>query len=122
MDEDISIINANTRQEKIKNFFIKNRKSLIAILSSIILIVFAYFAFGEIKDRKMKNLAEKYNNILINFNSSNKIDFKNDLVEIINDRIVIKVFLLFIKKSLIFSFLVLVLIIDISSSILNHIP
>ena len=86
MDEDISIINANTRQEKIKNFFIKNKNFLIAILSSIILIVFAYFAFGEIKDRKMKNLAEKYNNILINFNSSNKIDFKNDLVEIINEK------------------------------------
>ena len=50
MDEDISIINANTRQEKIKNFFIKNKNFLIAILSSIILIVFAYFAFGEVQD------------------------------------------------------------------------
>ncbi len=58
MDEDISIINANTRQEKIKNFFIKNKKTLIAILSSIILLVFAYFVFGEIEDRKIKSLAE----------------------------------------------------------------
>ena len=48
MDEDISIINANTRQEKIKNFFIKNKKSLITILSSIILIILAYFAFFSI--------------------------------------------------------------------------
>ena len=86
MDEDISIINANTRQEKIRNFFIKNKKSLIAILSSIILLVFAYFAFGEIQDRKIKSLAEKYNNISINFNSSNKMDFKNDLVQIINEK------------------------------------
>ena len=86
MDEDISIINANTRQEKIKNFFTKNKKFLIAILSSIILIVLAYFAFGEIQDRKIKSLAEKYNNISINFNSSNKMDFKNDLVEIINEK------------------------------------
>ena len=86
MDEDISIINANTRQEKIKNFFIKNKKSLIIILSSIILIVFAYFAFDEIQDRKIKSLAEKYNNISINFNSSNKMDFKNGLVEIINEK------------------------------------
>ena len=86
MDEDISIINANTRQEKIKNFFIKNKKTLIAILSSIILLVFAYFAFGEIQDRKIKSLAEKYNNISINFNSSNKMDFKNGLVEIINEK------------------------------------
>ena len=86
MDEDISIINANTRQEKIKNFFIKNKKSLIAILLSVIIIVFAYFAFAEIEDRKIKNLAEKYNNISINFNSTNKTYFKNDLVEIINEK------------------------------------
>ena len=86
MDEDISIINANTRQEKIKNFFIKNKKSLITILSSIILIIFAYFTFGEVQDRKIKSLAEKYNSISINFNSSNKMDFKNDLVEIINEK------------------------------------
>ena len=86
MDEDISIINANTRQEKIKNFFLKNKKSLITILSSIILVIFAYFAFGEVQDRKIKSLAEKYNSISINFNSSNKMDFKNDLVEIINEK------------------------------------
>ena len=61
MDEDISIIDSRTRNEKIKNFFIKNKKTLIVILSSIILIVFAYFAFAEIQDRKIKNLAEKYN-------------------------------------------------------------
>ena len=86
MDEDISIINASTRQEKIKNFFIKNKKSLVIILSSLIFLVFAYFAFGEIQDRKIKNLAEKYNNISINFNSTNKMDFKNGLVEIINEK------------------------------------
>ena len=58
MDEDISIIDSKTRNEKIKIFFINNKKYLIAILSSIILIVFAYFSYGEIQDRKMKKLAE----------------------------------------------------------------
>ena len=86
MDEDISIIDSKTRNEKIKNFFINNKKSLIIILSSIIIIVFAYFAFAEVQDRKMKNLAEKYNNISINFNSSNKTDFKEKLIEIINEK------------------------------------
>ena len=86
MDEDISIINANTRQEKIKNFFSKNKKTLVAILSSIILIVFAYFAFAEIKDRKIKNLAEKYNNISINFKSLNEKEVKSQLVEIIDEK------------------------------------
>ena len=86
MDEDISIINSKTRNEKIKIFFINNKKYLIAILSSIILIVFAYFSYGEIQDRKMKKLAEKYNNISIKFSTSNKADVKNELIEIINEK------------------------------------
>ena len=86
MDEDISIINSKTRNEKIKIFFINNKKYLIAILSSIILIVFAYFSYGEIQDRKMKKLAEKYNNISIKFSTSNKTDVKNELIEIINEK------------------------------------
>tara|TARA_B110000196_G_C21129498_1_gene657678 strand:- start:557 stop:1201 length:645 start_codon:yes stop_codon:yes gene_type:complete len=86
MDEDISIIDSKTRNEKIKIFFINNKKYLIAILSSIILIVFAYFSYGEIQDRKMKKLAEKYNNISIKFSTSNKTDFKNELIEIINEK------------------------------------
>ena len=86
MDEDISIINSKTRNEKIKIFFINNKKYLIAILSSIVLIVFAYFSYGEIQDRKMKKLAEKYNNISIKFSTSNKTDVKNELIEIINEK------------------------------------
>ena len=86
MDEDISIINTNTRNEKIKNFFIKNKKYLVTVLSLIILIIFAYFAYGEMKDRKNKNLAEKYNDIIINFKSTNKLKFKKELVEIINEK------------------------------------
>jgi predicted negative regulator of RcsB-dependent stress response len=86
MDEDISIIDSKTRNEKIKIFFINNKKYLIAILSSIILIVFAYFSYGEIQDRKMKKIAEKYNNISIKFSTSNKTDVKNELIEIINEK------------------------------------
>ena len=86
MDEDISIIDSKTRNEKIKNFFMNNKKYLIAILSSIILIIFAYFAYAEIEDRKNKNLAKKYNYIVINFQSTNKSKFKTELIEIINKK------------------------------------
>ena len=84
MDEDISIIDTNTRNEKIKNFFIKNKKYLITILSLIILIIFLYFGYAEMQDRKTKNLSEKYNSIVVNFNASNKQIFKKELEEIIN--------------------------------------
>ena len=86
MDEDISIINTNTRNEKIKNFFIKNKKYLIIILSLIILIIFFYFAYGEVQDRKTKSLSEKYNSIVVNFEINNKQIFKKELVEIINTK------------------------------------
>ena len=86
MDEEISIINSNTRKEKIKNFFINNRKSLIVIISLILLLVFSLFLFSEIKDRKIKSISDQYNNIIINFNNSDKIKIKNKLVEIIKSK------------------------------------
>ncbi len=86
MDEEISIINTKTRNEKIKDFFINNKKTLITILSLIILVIFVFFSYGEIKERKNKKLAEKYNNITIKFNTLNKIEVKNELIEIINEK------------------------------------
>ena len=86
MEEDISIIDTNTRIEKIKNFFIKNKKYLITILSLIILIIFAFFAYNEMQNKKNKNLAEKYNDIIINFESTDKSKFKKELVEIIYEK------------------------------------
>ena len=66
MDEDITIINTNTRNEKIKNFFVNNKKKLIILLSIIILLFLSYFAFGEIKKRsKVKKWFNK--NIMIQF-------------------------------------------------------
>ena len=86
MEEDISIIDKNTRIEKLKNFFIKNKKYLITSLSLIILIIFAFFAYNEMQNKKNKNLAEKYNDIIINFESTDKSKFKKELVEIIYEK------------------------------------
>tara|TARA_Y100001970_G_scaffold15452_1_gene17403 strand:+ start:2081 stop:2725 length:645 start_codon:yes stop_codon:yes gene_type:complete len=86
MDEDISIINSKTRNEKIKEFFVNYKKILIGVLSSIILILLIFFSYGELQERKNKRLAEKYNNITIEFNASNKLNVKNELIEIINEK------------------------------------
>ncbi len=86
MEEDISIIDTNTKIEKIKNFFNKNKKYLIVILSLIIIIIFAYFAYGEIQNKKNKNLAEKYNDITVNFELTDKSKFKKELIEIIYEK------------------------------------
>ena len=86
MEEDISIINKNTRNEKIKNFFINNKKKLIISISVIILIIFGYFAYGDFKDKKRIKIAERYNVATINFISGNKTNVKNELIVIINKK------------------------------------
>ena len=86
MNEDISIINKNTRNERIKNFFINNKKSLISLLIIIISIVFGYFAYEEMQNKKKIQLAEKYNSISNKFISNNQANIKKDLIEIIYEK------------------------------------
>ena len=83
MDEDIEIINTNTRNEKIKNFFIINKKRIIIFASFFILIAIFYFLFLEIKERNKIKLAEKYNKIKIEHTINNKEDTKKKLIEVI---------------------------------------
>tara|TARA_B100000579_G_scaffold181554_1_gene147957 strand:+ start:16 stop:654 length:639 start_codon:yes stop_codon:yes gene_type:complete len=83
MDEDIEIINTNTRNEKIKNFFIINKKKIITFASFLILIAIFYFLFLEIKERNKIKLAEKYNKIKIEHTINNKEDTKKKLIEVI---------------------------------------
>ena len=84
MDEEIAIIDAKSRNEKIKNFFINNKKRIISIISIIILLIIAYFAYiAFLKSSKIK-IAEKYNKATINFILGDKENAKKDLIEIIN--------------------------------------
>jgi len=55
MDEDIAIINKNSRNEKIKNFFIKNSKKLVILVSAIILVIFGYFIYEDLSKKKKLN-------------------------------------------------------------------
>ena len=86
MDEDISIINTNTRNEKIKNFFIQNKKKIISVLGIIVILLIGYFAFGEYQDRKKIKISDTFNAITINYSKSNKKKTAKDLIEIINEK------------------------------------
>jgi len=86
MDEDISIINTNTRNEKIKNFFINNKKILIILSSIIVIITFGFFGLEEIKKNNKNKIAEKYNSTIIDFISVDKKNVKSKLIEIINEK------------------------------------
>ena len=86
MDEDISIIDTRTRNEKIKNFFIKNKKNLIIISLILISLIFGYFIFEELKKKNKIKLGDKYNLASINFISQNAANTKKELIEIINTK------------------------------------
>ena len=84
MDEDITAINTTTRNEKIKNFFIKNKKKLVILLLVIILLILSYFAYGEFDKRSKIKIANKYNNSVINFISGDKLNIEIEMINIIN--------------------------------------
>jgi len=86
MDEDIAIINQNTRNEKIINFFVNNKKKLIIIFLVVVLAIFSYFIYIDIKKKTKIELANRYNIIQINFISGDKSNVKNELISIINEK------------------------------------
>ena len=86
MDEEIAIIDSNTRIEKLKNFFIKKRKPLILFLSLIIIILITFFGFGEYKKKKQIKISDLYYNAIIEYSDQNKEKIAQDLISIINKK------------------------------------
>ena len=86
MDEDITIINKNTRNEKIKNFFVNNTKKLIIAISAIVLIIFGYFIYEDLIKKNKIKLANRYNLVTIKFISGDKNKFENELIDIVNEK------------------------------------
>ena len=84
MDEDIAIINKETRNEKIKNFFIKNKKKIIILISVIILTIFGYLIYEDFNKKSKIKLANRYNIAKVDFISGNKAMVANELVSIIH--------------------------------------
>ena len=84
MDEDISIINSNTRNEKIKNFFIQNKKYLISVVVIVVLILVGYFGYDDYKTGKKIKISESYNATIIDFNENNKSQTVDKLIAIVN--------------------------------------
>ena len=85
MDEEISIIDTNTRNEKVKIFFVNNKKKLIAITTIFLILVTGYFSFDAFKKKEKVNLANKFNLTLINFKTENSEKTIEDLINIIKE-------------------------------------
>ena len=85
MDEEDTIIDSNTRNEKIRNFFINNKKNLIISFSIILVALVSYFSLKEIKEQNKIKLANEFNITTINYNTEDKITSINQLTKLINE-------------------------------------
>tara|TARA_Y100000768_G_scaffold386516_1_gene375106 strand:+ start:351 stop:995 length:645 start_codon:yes stop_codon:yes gene_type:complete len=86
MDEDITIIDSNTRKEKIKNFLINNKKAISYILFSIIFLFIIFFGYQSYKDSQFTKISDEYNSAVIGYSKENEIKTRDILIDIINKK------------------------------------
>ena len=86
MDEDLAIINTNTRNEKIKNFLIKFKNIIFSIIILIVIIVMIFFGYGEYTKSKKESISNLYNSTIIDYSESTKKETTDTLIQIIDKR------------------------------------
>ena len=84
MDEDLSIISTNTRNERIKRFIQNNKKIIISIFIILILSLIFFFGLGEYNKNKRSKISEIYNSAIIEYSDSTKKETLEKLIKIIN--------------------------------------
>ena len=84
MDEDTSIIDSRTRNEKIKNFLVNNKKILISLIIVFIILIISFYSYQIYLDKKREDISNKYNSAIIKYEVSNKSKVISILKEIVN--------------------------------------
>ena len=86
MEEDISIINSNTRNEKVRNFFINNKNKIISTIVILLIILVGAYSFDSYKTNKKKEISNKFNSTTLAYSENTKDLTTQKLVEIINEQ------------------------------------
>ena len=86
MEEDISIINSNTRNEKVRNFFINNKNKIISTIVILVIILVGAYSFDSYKTNKKKEISNKFNLTILSHSDNSKELTIQNLVEIINEQ------------------------------------
>ena len=86
MDQEIEIISSETRKEKIKNFFVNKKKTIIALITFLILILFGFFFYQEYEEGHREWLANKYNATIIEYETGDQSKILSSMKEIIEDK------------------------------------
>ena len=86
MDEDVSIINTKTRNEKIKNFFINNKNKLIFGIIILLVGIVGVYSFDKYQINKKQQVSDTFNLVTIEYSENNKEKTITNLIEIINEK------------------------------------
>jgi len=86
MEEDISIINSNTRNEKVRNFFINNKNKIISTVVILIIILIGAYSFDKYKTNKKREISNKFNSTTLAYSENTKNKTVQNLIEIINEQ------------------------------------
>ena len=86
MDEDIAIINSNTRNQRIKDFFIKNKKLLISLLVFLILILLSFYSYQIYQDKNKIKISDKYNSAIIKHKNGDNSSIVLAMQEIVENK------------------------------------
>ena len=86
MDEEISIINSNTRSEKVRNFFVNNKNKIISGIVILVVVLVGAYSFEKYQTNKKKEISNKFNSTTISYSEKIKDLTAKKLVEIINEQ------------------------------------
>lgn len=86
MDEEISIIDSNTRNQKIKDFFINNKKILATITIFLIFSILSFYIYQIYKDQNKEKISNRYNSAIIDHKNGDDSKIISEMKEIIEDK------------------------------------
>ena len=87
MDDDIAVVNQDTKIFLIKNFFKKNIKKIIILIVIIFFILISFFVFDDFKKSKKEKLAKVYNSTIFNKDSYSNKEIEDNMIKIINEKV-----------------------------------
>ena len=86
MDEEISIINSNSRNDRIKNFIINNRNKIVSSIIIILIFIISFYSFDKFKINQKKKISDNFNLATIEYSENLKDKTINKLIDIINEK------------------------------------
>ncbi len=86
MDEEISIIDSNTRNQKIKDFFKNNKKILAIITIFLIFSILSFYIYQIYEDQHKESISNRYNSAIIEHKNGDDSKIISEMKEIIEDK------------------------------------